>query len=239
METLERAFEPYRHLDPIGWLGVFRFLSVPVGLAVALAGGTLLLYGGRRLFRLVAGPLGALLALLWAGALASRLGFGSVQRQVTLVATFALLGTGLLVPSVVIFVAFGVPAGLLAGHVAGPADWLLGFAPGFLAGGAVGAVLHRLVAAVLSSAIGAWAFVVGAMATLAPFLASVERLARAPAIALGVAGCLATAGTIYQLAIRPSPEEAERRRRAKPTRKPKDKDAAEPERRWSGRGKKA
>ena len=98
MDTLERAFEPYRHVDPVGWIGVYRFLPASAGVGLAVLGAFLILFGGRRLFRLVAGPLGALLAAVWAGTLATRLGFGSVQRQATVVSTFALLGAGFLFP---------------------------------------------------------------------------------------------------------------------------------------------
>jgi hypothetical protein len=137
VETVERAFEPYRHLDPIGWIGLFRFIPPLMGLAVAVIGSVTILFGGRRLFRLVAGPLGALVAVMWAGTLAARLGFGTVQRQLTVVSTFVLLGAGFLFPPITIFFAFGVPVGLVAGELAGPADWLLGFAR-FIAGGATG-----------------------------------------------------------------------------------------------------
>ena len=91
MEQLQSAFEPYRHLDPIGWVGVFRFLPVWAGLIAIVVGVLMLLFGGRQLFRLVAGPLGALIATVWAAPLAARLGFGASIRQITLVATIGLL----------------------------------------------------------------------------------------------------------------------------------------------------
>jgi hypothetical protein len=239
VETVERAFEPYRHLDPIGWIGVFRFLPPAAGVAVAVTGALILLFGGRRLFRLAAGPLGVLVAAVWAGTLAARLGFGAVQRQVTLVSSFALLGAGFLFPPIVIFFAFGVPTGLLAGQLAGPADWLLGFAPGLMVGGAIGVVLQRGVAALLSSALGAWAFVLGIFAALNPFVPAVGNLATSPVPVLSVAGCLTLAGVVYQLFIRPSPEEAEKRQRQRASSKRRDKENAELEKRWSKYGKKA
>jgi len=239
VETLERAFEPYRHLDPIGWIGVFRFVPAIAGVALAALGLLLILFGGRRLFRLVAGPLGALLAALWAGTLATRLGFGSVQRQATVVSIFALMGAGFLFPTVVVFFAFGLPAGLLAGQLAGAADWLLGFAPGLMVGGAIGVVLHRPLAALLSSAVGAWAFVLGVMAALSPFVPSVGALAQAPGAVLSITALFTVAGVVYQLFIRPSPEELEKRGRERATARRREKETAALEKRWSKQSKKA
>ena len=92
VEILERAFEPYRHVDPVGWIGVYRFLPASAGVGLARLGALADLFGGRQLFRLVAGPLGALIATVWAGTLATRLGFGSSIRQVTVVSTLRPVG---------------------------------------------------------------------------------------------------------------------------------------------------
>lgn len=232
MEQLERAFEPYRHLDPLGWVGVFRFLPVWSGLLAVAVGVLMMLYGGRSLFRLVAGPLGALIATVWAGVVAQRFGFGASARTVSLVATLALLGLGLLYPPVVVFFAFGIPVGLLGGQLAGSPDWLLGFLPGFILGGSVGVVMHRIVGAVLSAAVGAWLVVMGLMAVLNPFLTPVGWLANNPTAVLSIAGCFAIAGTVFQLFVRPSPEEAEKRRHEKFLAKKRAKEIAEQEKRW-------
>lgn len=239
MDTLERAFEHYRHVDPIGWISVYRLLPASAGVGLAVLGAFLILFGGRRLFRLVAGPLGALLAAVWAGTLATRLGFGPVQRQATVVSTFALLGAGFLFPPIVVFLAFGLPVGLLAGQLAGSADWLLGFAPGLMVGGAFGVVLRRQVAALLSSALGAWAIVLGVMAALSPFVSSVGALSRAPGAVLSIAGLFAVAGVVYQLFVRPSPDELEKRKRERATAKRREKETAALEKRWSKQSKKA
>lgn len=232
MEQLERAFEPYRHLDPVGWVGVFRFLPVWGGLVAVVLGVLMLLFGGRRLFRLVAGPLGAVIATVWAGVLATRLGFGSSARVITTGASFTLLGLGLLYPPVVVFFAFGVPVGLLGGQLAGQADWLLGFVPGFIVGGAVGVVMHRVVGAVLSALVGAWVAVLGLMAALSPFLAPVGWLAGNPIAVLSIAGCFGIAGIVYQLFVRPSPEEAEKLKHEKFLNKKRAKEQKEQEARW-------
>lgn len=232
METLERALEPYRRLDPLGWVGVFRFLPSWAGLLAVAVGGLMLLYGGRRLFRLVAAPLGLVLATVWASSLAVRLGFGGQHRQIAQVATVTLFGLGLLWPPVVVFVAFGVPAGLAGGSLAGPTDWLLGFGPGFFLGGAVGLVFHRVVGAVLSAAVGAWVAVLGLLAFLNPFTRLVGWLAHNPVVVLSLAGCVAVAGAVFQLFLRPSVEEAEAQRQEKALSKKRAKEQREAEARW-------
>jgi hypothetical protein len=233
VEQLERAFEPYRHLDPLGWVGVFRFLPVWGGLLAIVVGVLMMLFGGRRLFRLVAGPLGATIGAVWAGVLAARLGFGSAARTITTGATFALFGIGLIYPPVVVFFAFGVPVGLLGGQLAGSADWLLGFLPGFMVGGAMGVVMHRIVGAVLSALVGAWVALMGLMAALNPFLAPIGWLAGNPIAVLSIAGCFAIAGIVFQLFVRPSEEEAEKRKHEKFIAKKRAKENAEQEKRWA------
>jgi hypothetical protein len=233
VEQFQNAFEPYRHLDPIGWVGVFRFIPVWGGLVAIALGVLMMLFGGRQLFRLVAGPLGALIATVWAGPLAARLGFGSSMRQITLVATLGLLTAGLIWPPVVVFFAFGVPAGLIGGQIAGPNDWLLGFGPGFFLGGAAGVVMHRLVSSVLSAAVGAWVLVLGLLAALNPFISGVSWLAGNPIAVLTVAGCFAVGGAVFQLFVRPSEEEAAALRLEKSLAKKRAKEQKATEERWA------
>lgn len=233
MEQFQNAFEPYRHLDPIGWIGVFRFLPVWGGLIAIAAGVLMLLFGGRELFRLVAGPLGAIIATVWAGPLAQRLGFGSSLRQITLVATLGLLTAGLIWPPVVVFFAFGVPAGLVGGQIAGPNDWLLGFGPGFFLGGAAGVVMHRIVGSVLSAAVGAWVAILGLLAVLNPFITSIGWLAETPIAVLSVAGCFAVGGAVFQLFLRPTEDEAAARKLEKKIAKRRAIEQKAAEERWA------
>lgn len=233
MEQLERAFEPYRHLDPIGWVGIFRFLPLWGGLLAVAVGVLMLLYGGRRLFRLVAGPLGALIGMVWTAALVQRLGVGGSVRFITNTASLTLLVLGFAWPPIVVFFAFGVPLGLAGGQMAGTADWLLGFLPGFVVGGALGVVFERVVSAVVSAAVGAWVAVLGLMAALNPFLVPIGWLAAKPVAVLSVAGCFAVAGVVFQLFVRPSEEEAEKRKHEKFLAKKRAKEQAEQERRWA------
>lgn len=233
MEHLQNIFEPYRHLDPLGWVGVFRFLPVWGGLLAIAFGAVMTMFGGRQLFRLVAGPLGAIIATVWATPLAARLGFGGSLKQITLVATIVLFASGLLWPPVVVFFAFGVPAGLLGGQLAGANDWILGFGPGFLLGGAAGIALHRVVGSVLSAAAGAWVLVLGLMATLNPFVGGIGWLANNPVAVLAVAGCLTVAGGVFQLFVRPSEDEARAQKLEKTLARQRAKDQKAAEERWA------
>lgn len=239
METLQLALEPYRHLDPVGWVRLSSTLGWPGGLAAAAVGLLFLLRGGRRLFRLVAAVLGVLLAAVWASELAGRLGLGAEAGQVTLIAAAALLGLGLLAPATVVFCAFGIPGGLLAGWLVGPPDWMLSFPPGFMAGGAVGVALQRPVEALLAAALGAWALVLGAMAALRPVVPGVAWLSNNPLLVLAVAALAATAGALFQLFVRPAAEvvAAQRAERARARRRASG-DLSEAAR-WSKHGKKA
>jgi hypothetical protein len=233
------ALEPYRHLDPLGWVRVYTLLPTAGAVVAVALGVLLLLFGGRRLFRLLAAPLGAIIALVWIPALAARLGYPSLPPLVVPGAAIGLALVGLVLPSLVVFVAFGLPAGLLAGQLAGPADWLLGFAPGFVGGGALAVALHRVVGALLSALVGAWLTVLGAMALVAPLAPGVSLLADNPAAVFAMAGCLAIGGAVYQLAVRASPEELAEARKARALRQRRERDPDDLDRRWSKYGKKA
>jgi len=164
--------------------------------------------------------------------LATRMGFGSSLRQISTVATFALFGAGLIWPPLVVFFAFGIPAGLLGGQLAGPNDWILGFGPGFFMGGALGVVMHRLVGAILSSAAGAWLLVLGLMAALNPFVGAVSWLANNPLAVLTVAGIFAVAGSIFQIFLRPSEAQADAMKIEKAIAKKKAKEQKALTERW-------
>jgi hypothetical protein len=232
VEQLQSAFEPYRHLDPLGWVGVFRFIPVYGGLIAVVLGVLMMLFGGRQLFRMVAGPLGALIAMVWAVPLAQRMGFGANLRQVSVVAPIALFITGLAWPPAVVFFAFGIPAGLIGGQIAGNNDWILGFGPGFFVGGAIGVVMHRLVGAILSAAAGAWLTVLGLLAVMNPFISAAGWLANSPVAVLSVAGCFAIAGAVFQIFVRPSEEQAASDKIERTLAKKKAKEQKALEERW-------
>lgn len=235
MDAFEPLLEPYRHVDPSGWVAVFRALPIWGGVLAIAIGLIMLLFGGRHLFRVVAGPLGHLIAIVWAAPLAARLGIHGNLKQVALISSYALLLAGLLWPPLVIFLAFAVPAGLLGGELAGANDWLLGFGPGFLLGGALGITAHRVVSAVLSAMAGAWALTMGLMATLHSSLPVVEWLANHPPVVLGLASALAAGGAGFQLFVRPSPEQKQKRKAEKAMARQRERETAAMEARFSGR----
>jgi hypothetical protein len=75
----------------------------------------------------------------------------------------------------------------------------------------VGVMLRRQVAAILSSMLGAWLLVIGALAALHPFGGLATAMASQPWGLIVAAGLFALAGSVYQIAVRPS-QELERQR---------------------------
>ncbi|HEX8825678.1 MAG TPA: hypothetical protein VF794_37560 [Archangium sp.] len=209
MEPYLQALKAYQTFNPSGWVAIYRLLPMWAGILSCALGIILLLFGGGRMFRALAGPLGALIGLGWTGVLLTKLGQPLDPRLPTAAAA-VLAVLGVLFPPAVIFVGVGIPLGLLGGEIAGPKDYLLGFVPGLLLGGLVAVVVHRQVAAILSSAVGAWLLVIGALAALHQFGGLVTAMASQPWGVIIAAGLFALAGSVYQIAVRPSPEEAER-----------------------------
>jgi hypothetical protein len=233
VETLQRALEPYKHFDPPGWINLFRFLPVWAGALTALVGVGLLLRGGGVVFRAVAGPLGVVIGQIWIGPLAARLGFQTMQQQISLGASAVLGLLGFVVPASTVFFGFGIPIGLMAANLAGP-DWLLGFVPAFIIGGAVGVVLERPVSVLLASVAGGWLVLMGSMSALtavAPGL--VERLAGSWPAAISVASLFAVAGFGYQIFVLPPPEKASQIKREKAMAKQAAAEKKALEKRWS------
>jgi hypothetical protein len=209
VEPYLQALKAYQTFNPSGWVAIYRLLPMWAGILSCALGIILLLFGGGRMFRALAGPLGALIGLGWTGVLLTKLGQPLDPRLPTAAAA-VLAVLGVLFPPAVIFVGVGIPLGLLGGEIAGPKDYLLGFVPGLLLGGLVAVVVHRQVAAILSSAVGAWLLVIGALAALHQFGGLVTAMASQPWGVIIAAGLFALAGSVYQIAVRPSPEEAER-----------------------------
>lgn len=209
MEALLKALEVYRRYDPQGWVDVYRVLPTWGGVGAALLGLALLLVGGGRLFRVVAGPLGAAIGLLWVPLVVTRLGFREHAAVSGTLSAITLLVLGAVSPPAVLFFAFGIPGGLAGAELAGPTDWAVGFFPGLLVGGALGVVLARFVGAIAASAVGAWLLVLGVLAALRTAGGSVDALAKQPIGLLIAAALLAVAGAVFQLWVRPSPQAAQ------------------------------
>jgi hypothetical protein len=210
VDTYLQALEAYQTFNPSAWVAIYRLLPMWAGLGCCALGVTLLLVGGGRLFRALAGPLGLLIGMAWTGVLVSKLGVPGWDPRFTPVAAAALGLLGFAFPPLIISLGVGIPLGLLGGQIAGPGDFVLGFAPGFILGGLAAAVLRRQVAAVLSSMVGAWLLVIGALAALDSFGGLATAMARQPWGLILAAILFALAGSVYQIAVRPSPRKAER-----------------------------
>ncbi len=237
METFLRAIEAYQRFDPAGWVSLFRLFPAWAGGLMMGVGVMMMLFGGGKLFRLVAGPLGAGVGFLWAPALAAKVGYAPQAQQARIVATIVIGGLGFLFPPAATFFAFGIPLGMVAGEMAGVNDWLLGFIPGFFFGGVLAMAAHRYIGAVVSSAVGAWLLVLGALAALYPFTGLVESVSQQPWGVIVAAVLFAIAGCVYQLLVQLSPEARAALREEKKRAKKKLADAKAIENRWSNYSK--
>jgi len=231
VEPYLQALKAYQTFNPSGWVAIYRLLPMWAGIVACVVGVGLLLFGGGRVFRLLAGPLGALIGLGWTGVLLTKLGQPMDPRMPTLAAAILSL-LGFLFPPAIVFLGVGLPVGLLGGELAGPSDYLIGFAPGLLLGGLVAAVLHRQVSAILASLVGAWLLVIGALAALHQFGGLVTAMANQPWGLIIAAGLFALAGSVYQIAVRPSPEEAERQEAERAKLKQRKAEQKALEKRW-------
>jgi hypothetical protein len=63
VEAFFEALKAYQTYNPQGWVGLYRVLPMWAGILFCVLGLSLLLFGGGRAFRLVAGPVGALIGL--------------------------------------------------------------------------------------------------------------------------------------------------------------------------------
>lgn len=234
MEALLQALKSYQEYNPPGWVGIYRLLPMWAGIACCALGLTLLLVGGGRAFRLVAGPLGAIMGLAWTPVVASKFGLppGSYDPRLPSLVAAMLAIVGFLAPPGITFLGVGIPLGLVAGQIAGQEDFLLGFIPVLLLGGVAGAFLHRAVGAIASSVVGAWLLVIGALAALHTFGGLVTAVANQPWGVIIAAGLFALAGSVYQIAVRPSPEEMDRIRAEKERLKLRKAEQKALERRW-------
>ncbi|CAM3301209.1 hypothetical protein G4177_16390 [Corallococcus sp. ZKHCc1 1396] len=232
MEGFLQALKSYQTFNPSGWVGIYRLLPMWSGVVIAAVGVVLLLAGGGRMFRLVAGPVGAVLGLVWTGAVTQRLGLMDLDPRLPTFVAAGLMALGFLFPPAITFVGAGVPLGLVAGQIAGQTDFLLGFGPGFIVGGIAGALLHRFVSGIVASAVGAWLLVIGALAALHQFGSVVEAVASRPWGVIIAALLFALAGSVYQIAVRPSPEESDQQKAERHREKQRQAEQRALEKRW-------
>ena len=234
MEAFIQALKAYQEVNPTGWVAIYRLLPMWAGIVCCALGLIMLLVGGGRAFRLVAGPVGALIGLTWTSIIASKFGVNLADHdpRVPSMVAAQLAVVGFLAPPAVSFLGLGLPLGLLAGQLAGQQDFLLGFIPTVLIAGLVAAILHRMVSSIVSSAVGAWLFVIGALAALHQFGGLVTAVANQPWGVIIAAGLFALAGSVYQIAVRPSPEELDRIRAEKERLKLRKAEQKALEKRW-------
>ncbi|MFL5345970.1 MAG: hypothetical protein ACJ8AT_14360 [Hyalangium sp.] len=232
MEAFIQALKAYQEYNPQGWVALYRLLPMWAGIVCCALGLLLLFFGGGRVFRFVAGPLGAVIGLAWTSVIASKLGLTALDPRLPSLVAAVLAVVGFLFPPAIAFLGVGIPLGLIAGQIAGPQDFLLGFAPTVLISGLVGAIAHRIVGAIVSSAVGAWVLVIGALAALYQFVGLVATVANQPWGVIIAAGLFALAGSVYQLAVRPSPEEADKIRAEKERLKLRKAEQKALEKRW-------
>jgi large-conductance mechanosensitive channel len=233
LEALLLALKSYQTYNPSGWVGIYRVLPMWAGIASCVLGLLLLLFGGGRvLFRIVAGPIGAVLGYVWTPVLIAKFGLTGVDPRLPSMAAAVLLVLGFLFPPAITFLGVGLPLGLVAGQIAGTTDFLLGFVPAFIIGGLVAAILHHIVSSVVSSAAGAWLLVIGALAALHQFGGLVTAVANQPWGVIIAAALFAVAGSVYQIAMRPSPEEQEKLRAERAQQKQRQAERRALEKRW-------
>lgn len=237
--NLAEALHAYRTFDPRGWVLVFLHLPAWTGLLGVAFGLALLLGGGGRGFRLLAGPLAAVSGLLWLRPLAQGLELpASVVPALSVGGSFVLATASFAFPHIAVFIVFGLPAGLLVGELMPRGEWLVGFTPTFLVVGAVTLMFHRVLASAASSLAGGWLWVLGLL-TLLKDTQAAQNIARHPnGIYLAVL-LFAAAGVVYQLGARPSPEQADEEQRERLRRKREEKEKRALEERWSNYSKRS
>jgi hypothetical protein len=190
----------FRTPDPVAWLAAAARLPWPVAALAAVVGAFLVAAGGGRAFRILAAPLGALLGLLGGEALAGPLGLLGNETALAVGAATVLFVMGALAPSVLVAIAYGVPVGLAFGGLVGKTGFLLGFIPAALLAGAVAAVLHRPLRVLLAAAAGATLLLLGLLGLLHRVPAVAEFQRTHAVWLLAVAGAVAFAGAVVQLA---------------------------------------
>jgi hypothetical protein len=206
------VLDAYQTLEPARWVAVYRELPWWAGALAAALGAFLVVAGGGAAFRLVAAPAGAAMGFVWGPALASRFAVDAPSEAVAWIAAAIICAASFVIPQVAVVVAFGVPAGFVGAHIAGSDRWTLGFLLGLAVGGTIGVLLARPVACISASSVGAWLFVLGALAALQPIAPWAASAARAPWAVILVASAVAIGGSIYQLFLR-RPAQTERRSR--------------------------
>ena len=231
-DPLTLALRRYQHLDPRGWLGIAQVIPPWLGFIILTAGVVFLLMGGGRAFRVLAGPMGAIVGAVFGANLLMRVQLPVTEELAIKTVALGLFIAGVISPTAVLFVAFGIPLGLMGGQLAGSNDYLLGFVPGFLLGGVLGALLSRSLSAVLSAVVGGWLLVIGALTAFRTVGELTHLATMEPWVLVTVAMAFAVAGSIYQLAMRPLPAEQDRLKAERIDKKHRAAEQRAVEKRW-------
>jgi hypothetical protein len=238
MPELSKTFDAYRALDPASWVTVFTRLPWWAGLMAVLFGLVLIFWGGgERTFRAVAVPLGAAIGWLLSPWVAIRMGYPAQATGVQVICAVGFSVLGAFAPVAITFLSVGMPAGFLAGEFVGAKDWVLGFMPAFLLSGTLAAIGHRFLSAVTSSVIGAWCVVIGALSALRASGVMSEALAGQPWGIILAASLFAVAGSVYQVAVRPTAEERDEQKLEAAQAKRREQERLATEERWASYSK--
>jgi hypothetical protein len=209
-ETYLRLLEKLGGLSPIDFDGehlvaVAKELPLPVGIALVGAGLVACLLGGRRfIFRLVLAPIAVAAAFALAPKAAVLLHLA--PKTASWIVAGLAGTTAVVFPPAILFAGFGVAGALAGGELAGSQDYWVGFIPGFVIGGALALIMHRIIAVVVSSLIGAAMFVVGLLCLIS-FTRLASLILGAPILSLGLAGCVAVAAMAFQFKFGPADDE--------------------------------
>jgi hypothetical protein len=203
MERLAQFFGPLRTWDPSQWVFFADRLPLPVAIMLIVAGALIALYASFQMFRFVAAPLGAVIGLEVGSSAAS---FLHVKPDLAaLVAGGALGVMGGVFPPLLVFIAFGGLGGSIATRLVDPGDFWLAFLPGFFLCGGASMFALRTVEAIVSGVVGGALILWGLMRVFGLS----ATLAQVPSLALGLLGMACLAAVVFQLKVRPTPEEAE------------------------------
>lgn len=207
-------------LDASKLTDIAKDVPFPIGVALTVTGLIACLVGGRRYpFRFLLAPFAVAAGFAAGPKLASLV---HLAPKFTSYAAAGLLGLGAVVwPPLVLFAALGLLGGSVGAELAGEKDFWLGFVPGFVLGGILGLAFARVMAVIVSSAIGGVMFVLGLL-TLLSFTKAAGLAFSAPILAAGLAGCTAVAGMAFQFKFSPEDDQEARDKRKAEKRRDKE-----------------
>ncbi len=235
LARLAAAVEPFRHLDFGAWFGFAVGLPhVPAALAI-VAGLVCALAGARHGVDRVTAPLVGLLFALGIApevqAIVNPLMPVSV-KLVSLVLPAAVALLSVFVPHALVFFVIGTLGAAGGAAFVSEKELLLGLAPGFLIAGAIGLVLGRYLATVITAAVGGILFTGGLLALLGDN--AIGRVLTSSAyLPLGLAGLLTLAGASLQFATYQDAGERQKKKEAAREKKQLDKENREREKRFA------